>query len=123
MSKICFYLLFLFPLCLCANSKIYLSCDIEPNQIIPESKVWLYINKETQKFIEISEDSIKKLESFTAGRESDLKESSESYNALNRTTLIYKPGLLPYQCRVVSRETLIFETKNFLDTFLNKREI
>ena len=123
MSKICFYLLFLFPLCLYANSKIYLSCDIEPNQFIPERKVWLYINKETQKFIEISEDSIKKLESYTAGRESDLKESSESYNALNRTTLIYKPGLLDYQCRVVSRETLIFETKNFLDAFLNKREI
>lgn len=123
MSKICFYLLFLFPLCVCANSKIYLSCDIEPNQFIPERKIWLHINKETQKFIEISEDSIKKLESYSAGREFDLKESSESYNALNRTTLIYKKGVLFFQCRVVSRETLIFETKNFLDAFLIKREI
>ena len=123
MSKICFYLLFLFPLCLCANSKIYLSCNIKPNQGYFEEKIWLHINKETQKFIEITEDSIKKLESYTAGREFDLKESSESYNALDRTTLIYQKGLLFFQCRVVSRETLIFETKNFLAAFLDKREI
>ena len=62
-------------------------------------------------------------ESYNAGRIFDLKETSEFYNSLNRTTLIYTRASFQYQCRITSREVVLVETKKFLSNFLINRKL
>jgi hypothetical protein len=120
-----FLLLFLIsPVYLVADTQLYLSC-ISQSQIpiLDGEKLWIYIDKNNNTFNEITEDAIKKNESYNAGRIFDLKETSEFYNSLNRTTLIYTRGLFQYQCRITSREVVLVETKKFLSNFLINRKL
>ena len=124
MAKALILLLFLSPLILSANPKQYLSCIcMDSNLLCVEEKLWLHIDKEKSKFSVIDERSIKLSESHRGGKEYDLVETGEEYNSLNRTTLIYQPGLISYQCRIISRERLISETKEFLSKFLKGRKL
>ena len=106
-----------------ANPLIYLSCISESNhEFLDSKKLWIRIDRNEKTFTEITENSIKKLESHSAGRIFDLKETSEFYNSLDRTTLIYARGNI-YQCIITSREVVIGETKRFLNRFLINRKL
>jgi len=120
-----FLLLFLIsPVYLVADTKLYLSCPSQSQiPILDGEKLWIYIDKNNNTFNEITEDAIKKNESYNAGRIFDLKETSEFYNSLNRTTLIYTRASFQYQCRITSREVVLVETKKFLSNFLINRKL
>jgi len=120
-----FLLLFLIsPVYLVADTKLYLSCVSQSHiPILDGEKLWIYIDKNNNTFNEITEDAIKKNESYNAGRIFDLKETSEFYNSLNRTTLIYTRASFQYQCRITSREVVLVETKKFLSNFLINRKL
>ena len=107
-----------------ANPLIYLSCISESNhEFLDSKKLWIRIDRNEKTFTEITEESIKKLESYSAGKIFDLKETTEFYNSLDRTTLIYRRGIIPHQCIITSREVVIDETKRFLSRFLANRKL
>ena len=128
-----FAILLLSPLAY-AESKIYLSCSVDPNanlmQAVYGQRVWISIDYNDNNFGTTSHNQIKE-RGDVKSEARELEISPEHYKAkgriykLNRTNLIYGENYGSEQayCKKQTRKDYAKQIHTYLNSFKNKRKI